>query len=1539
MNFRNVTATLLAFATVPLVSAVTLDIKWLGASGNWSSTLNWPLGGLPGGNNHVQIDPLNAFNVTVNVDTVALTTALTIGTNDTVAINNAQSLTMDAQGASSSLILNAGSSLSLNSVGNTTSLLLANGTITASGTGTIDLGNNSANRIISGSGATTLINQTTIQGAGQISANTLIVHNQATISALYSTALIFDPSASADAINSGTLKAATGGLLQLINGVIDNTGGQILADTGGQVELSGITIKDGTLKTTGTGTIKVTGTTTLSEGVTIDSGSNVYLNNFSALNIADTLTVNGTLHLDSVGNSTNAITTSAITTFDGTGKLSLSNNFNNRIYGSASTNILVNKITFEGAGQIGVNSATVDNQGTISALYSTPLKIDPGAGGFTNTGTLNAATGGLLQLGNGTFTNTGGLIFAATGAEIELLSGATILGGTLTTSGTGFFESRTASTLNGVTLSSGSTFHIPNATNATLINAINNAGTISLQSLGNATDLIIDPLGATLTGGGVIEFSNHTNNRIYGASASSQLTNSNNTIRGAGQIGAGQLAFTNQGTVEANLNAATLTIDPAASAFVNTGTYRAVNGGVLVLNTGSFDNTGGTIQAQTSSTVRLSGGTTVTHGTIDVGPSAALQLATSSFDSGNLTTATGATINTTSGTNTLGGTLNLVPDASLTLNNNTNLTLLSSGSYTIDGTLTINSLGNTTDLIISGGDVTLGGSGKIVLNNNFNNRVYGTITSNMLILNGLDLEGGGQLGVNALGITNNGVITANATTALTIDPSTAGFTNTGTLKADGGTLALTSGVYTNTGGFIESTTGSTVQFNGSSFSGGTLKGSGSLTTVGSNVFNDISIDSGTTFTGTNNTNSTFTGTLTNAGQVTLHSLGNLTDFVAGAGGLNLIGNGSIELIGPNSRIYAVDGSTSLTNTSNKIHGYGQLGADQLVFTNHANVVADVNAQQLVVDTTGSLTNNGLFKSENGATLRLQDTTFENQTGGAFQSDLGSNIFFSDITLTDGHLTGAGAFRNIFSSTYHNLRLDSDTTLDIDNNTSATLTGTLNNPGQIHLNSLGNLTNLIAGSGGLTLSGGGEIHLSGHINNRIYGVTGPTTLTNADHTIRGYGQIGANQLNLINQATITADTAGNTLSIDTSDGLTNSGLIQAIDGGDLLFNGSAITNLPGGSIHSATGSSVRFATVTLSNGHLTGSGTIRNSVSSTFHGLSLAPGTTLGIDNATSATFSGTLNNAGTIQLNSVGNLTNFIAAPSGLSLTGNGTIQLSGHNNNRLYGQTGTTTITNDFGHTIAGSGQLGVNQLLLQNNGTIEADTSSTLTIDLTGPFTNHGNLKATGSGGISLSDPLVNQGTVKIASGSNLTIPADSFTQSAGKTEILGGTLTATALQIDSGDFDAHGTVNGTLALTNASLGLLGGRLTLDSSLTLDSATTVQIQIGGNDHTSNYGNLLGDTLALAGTLEVRFSNDFHLAIQNSDTFTLFTATNALTGTFTNLPANMRLFTSDGLGSFALSYHALSVGLTDFNPIPEPATWALFLAGFVLIGFSRRPR
>src|SRR5207249_6102946 len=97
---------------------------------------------------------------------------------------------------------------------------------------------------------------------------------------------------------------------------------------------------------------------------------------------------------------------------------------------------------------------------------------------------------------------------------------------------------------------------------------------------GAFTNLIIQG-DVTLNGGGSVALGNHANNRIYGAAATNTLTNVDNTIRGAGQIGVGLMELINRGTVLANA-IVTLTLDPPSS-FVNQGIFRAAAGSTLRL--------------------------------------------------------------------------------------------------------------------------------------------------------------------------------------------------------------------------------------------------------------------------------------------------------------------------------------------------------------------------------------------------------------------------------------------------------------------------------------------------------------------------------------------------------------------------------------------------------------------------------------------------------------------------------------------------------------------------------------------------------------------------------------------------------------------------------------------------------------------------------------------------------------------------------------------------------------------------------------------
>ncbi|MBN3861189.1 type I secretion C-terminal target domain-containing protein [Pseudomonas frederiksbergensis] len=102
--------------------------------------------------------------------------------------------------------------------------------------------------------------------------------------------------------------------------------------------------------------------------------------------------------------------------------------------------------------------------------------------------------------------------------------------------------------------------------------SIHNSGTIELGSTGSETSLEILFRGATLTGGGQVLLSDSAQNVIFGGTADTVLTNVDNRISGAGQLGAGQMVLVNAGLILASgLN----------SLVLDTGTHTIVNSGVL----------------------------------------------------------------------------------------------------------------------------------------------------------------------------------------------------------------------------------------------------------------------------------------------------------------------------------------------------------------------------------------------------------------------------------------------------------------------------------------------------------------------------------------------------------------------------------------------------------------------------------------------------------------------------------------------------------------------------------------------------------------------------------------------------------------------------------------------------------------------------------------------------------------------------------------------------------------------------------------------
>ncbi|WP_164486069.1 VCBS domain-containing protein [Pseudomonas chlororaphis] len=120
--------------------------------------------------------------------------------------------------------------------------------------------------------------------------------------------------------------------------------------------------------------------------------------------------------------------------------------------------------------------------------------------------------------------------------------------------------------------------------------SIDNSGSIELGSAGNETRLEILFRGATLSGGGQVLLSDNAQNVIFGGSADTMLTNIDNRISGAGQLGAGQMILANAGLILASgLNS--LVLDTGTHTITNSGVLESTGtGGMTVAST--VENTG-----------------------------------------------------------------------------------------------------------------------------------------------------------------------------------------------------------------------------------------------------------------------------------------------------------------------------------------------------------------------------------------------------------------------------------------------------------------------------------------------------------------------------------------------------------------------------------------------------------------------------------------------------------------------------------------------------------------------------------------------------------------------------------------------------------------------------------------------------------------------------------------------------------------------------------------------------------------------------------
>ena len=1002
---------------------------------------------------------------------------------------------------------------------------------------------------------------------------------------------------------------------------------------------------------------------------------------------------------------------------------------------------------------------------------------------------------------------------------------------------------------NGETL----TVNGPTVTNNGAIQVNGGAGNNGYFNIGGNT---------TLSGGGTITLSTTTSGGgfayIDAAAGGLTLTNSGNTIQGTGIIGSGGLAMVNSagGAIDSNVTGGTLLMN--GSGTTNTGLLEATNGGTLAFNTTAVTNTGGNITAGGAGSVVSLFNTGVTGGTLN--------------------TTGGGTIES-AGTTTLNG-VTISTGSTYTASNNAATAVL--GTLTNNGLIQLNGGNGSNGVFELNANTTLTGGGTVTLSTITSSGGNAFIQENAagLTLTNTNnvIQGNGVIGNSGLTLVNStgGTVDANVSgNTLTMNGG-GGTTNTGLLEAtNGGGLAFNGTAVTNTGGNITASgAGSVVSLLNTSVTGGTLNttGGGAIESAATSTLNGVTISTGSTYTASNNATTVVLGTLTNKGTVNvsggngnsgLLSFGNaaaLAETLQGAGTVNLTttaAGGGASIIEQNV------GGVTLTNVNNTIQGEGVIGNGGLTFVNETSGTVDANSTAGPLTTSlllngAGVTNSGLLEATNSGLLQISNVV--NNAGGTVKATGASAIvYLFNGTISGGTLTtkSGGTIESGGTTTLNGVTISKSSVFTASNNSTTLLGGTTTtNEGLIQLNGGNGGNGFLSIDNNTTLSGAGTVTLSTNTANGgnayIEQNLGGLTLTNTNNLIQGNGVIGNGGLTLVNSkaGTIDANVSGGTLVLNGGGGITNTGLLEATNGGTLAF-GAVVTNTAGNITASGTGSLVSLNNSSVKGGTLntSGGGTIESLNTVTLNGVTISTGSTYTASNGSTTLVDGTITNDGVIQVNGGAGNNGFFNPNTNTTLTGGGTVTLatttSGGGFAYIEQNVGGLTLTNT-NNLIQGSGIIGNGGLKVINSagGTISSNAVG-------------GTLLLNGSGG------LTNQGTLAVSSGDLLHVASGPFTNFSGTT-LTGGTYN----------------VAGTLEIDE--LGSAGGEIVTDAAnIILNGSGSSFVDSAGKNALSNLATIAAaSSFSLLGgrnfTTAGNFTNNGTLSVGAGSTFDV-------TGSLTN--------------------------------------------------------
>jgi Hint domain/Matrixin/Peptidase M10 serralysin C terminal len=353
-----------------------------------------------------------------------------------------------------------------------------------------------------------------------------------------------------------------------------------------------------------------------------------------------------------------------------------------------------------------------------------------------------------------------------------------------------------------------------------------NNGIVALHGFNDGTlhhGATLQPNGdSSLEGGGTVTLHDAADT-ITSIGDADTLTNVDNTIAGAGQLGGGNLNLINNATIDANVAGAAMVVNPGTGTLISIGMMEATGGGTLVFagsvvagindfpvafGNGTIAAIGGVVQLQTGG---LTDGTLASTGNGAFDVTGSFNLTSDPEVSGNnvINQATLAVL--------AGDTLTLVE----ALVNQGLITLGDGATLGVDGSVFIGGGFSGGSFVAGGGTIDMSGAGD---------QIVGTNGSDQLTNSDNTILGGGTIGGGNLAFTNSS--TVNATSNLIVDTGTHALANQNLMEATTGTLTIRSAIE-NDGELV--TLGGSIGINGALTGFGFVQIAGGTVTFGGSV--------------------------------------------------------------------------------------------------------------------------------------------------------------------------------------------------------------------------------------------------------------------------------------------------------------------------------------------------------------------------------------------------------------------------------------------------------------------------------------------------------------------------------------------------------------------------------------------------------------------------------------------------------------------------------------------------------------------------------